>query len=247
MRNSFTPFPNKNLEVFDRYITNEKSSGNLLASPAAIGDYQLTFTAGHGAVVDDVVTIQEGGHTSQAEITAVATNLITLDTRLDHAFTTAADVYLGAENIALNGSMASPVICRVKPAPEAIISVSRMIITITDDTAMDDAKFGGITALANGIVLRKYGDSGSFVKNFCNIKSNNEFALRTYDLTYSDKAPAGVYGLRTRRTFAGDEKQATFIRLDGSRNDELQIVIQDDLTGLTSMNAVAQGNIARGG
>jgi hypothetical protein len=62
------------------------------------------------------------------------------------------------------------------------------------------------------------------------------------DLTYSDKAPAGFYGMRVRRSFNGPDKNDVVIELEKDTSDELQLIIQDNLTGLTSFKIVAQGH-----
>jgi len=105
---------------------------------------------------------------------------------------------------------------------------------------MDDAKFGGITALSKGIVVRV---KDGYMKNIFYARSNNDLREQTFDVVYADKAPAGQYGLGCRRTFNGQEKNGVTIRLDGSSNDQLQIYLQDNLTGLTKMSIIAQGHV----
>ena len=65
-----------------------------------------------------------------------------------------------------------------------------------------------------------------------------------FDATYIDDTlgPSGEYGFRTRRTFGGQNKNGVVIRLDGE-DDSFQLIVQDDLTGLTFMEAVAQGHV----
>ena len=108
---------------------------------------------------------------------------------------------------------------------------------MTDTSAMDDALFGGLTALTNGLVVRKK-VNGVF-STHANFKYNGKFADSMYDITYADKAPAGSYGLRGRWTI---EASGSIIRLDGANGDELQILVQDNLTGLSSLHWNAQGH-----
>ena len=105
---------------------------------------------------------------------------------------------------------------------------------------MDSAKFGGISALANGVVLRKV---DGVYHNIFNIKTNGDFALRSFDVAYDDKAPAGSYGFRCRTTFAGQSKRGVTIRLNGTSGDELQILNQDSLGALSHFNAIVQGHV----
>ena len=64
-----------------------------------------------------------------------------------------------------------------------------------------------------------------------------------YDVVYSDKAPAGYFGLNFRRTFGGQNKNGVVIRLCADDSDTLQVIIQDDLTDLDDFSVIAQGHI----
>ena len=110
-------------------------------------------------------------------------------------------------------------------------------MTMTDQTAMDDAKFGGITALSNGLIFRIV---NSFQKSIFNFKTNGDFRQWGYDLDYASKAPAGFYGVSSRITFGGKEKHGVVLSISG--DDELQIIVQDDLTALDTLRISAQGN-----
>jgi hypothetical protein len=240
----FPPSHNENQRIVDLYLSSQVARGNFLASPAAIDDYIITLTGGHAAAVDQVITILEGDKHSQAEITNVNVNDITINTPLDNDFTAAADVILGNENQNLVGTQAAPIIAYLEPPPLAIWHITRMLIEISDQTAMDTALFGGILALTNGVIVRTR--NGNLARNIFTSKSNGEFAVRAYDVEYDTKAPAGFFGFRCRRSFAGKDKQDAQVRLDGSKGEQLQLVVQDDLTGLDTFKIVAQGHVLGG-
>jgi hypothetical protein len=109
---------------------------------------------------------------------------------------------------------------------------------ITDDTAMDDGKFGGIGALPNGIVLRV---NNGVIQNLWNVKTNGELGLLCYDSAYADRAPSGQFGFRFRNTYAGQAKHGVVIRLD--QNDTLEVLIQDNLSALLDFRMMAQGHV----
>ena len=66
-----------------------------------------------------------------------------------------------------------------------------------------------------------------------------------YDVQYIDATlgPGGEYGLRGRRTFAGQDKAGVTLRLHAETNDSFQVVVYDDLSALTNFQVIAQGHI----
>ena len=227
-------------EIIDLYMMREDDTF-ILASGVSIDDNSFTVEAGHSITVGQIVCFQEGIKVMQAEVLSVVTNTIGIDTPFDFAFSVGGGCTNGTNNMAVDGSV-TPQIFRITPknlTDGQEWDITRIIFNITDDTIMDTEKFGGIPKLTNGIVLRvKNGQ----IKNIFNAKKNGSFAERVFDIAYDDKAPAGSFGFRARRTFAGQSKNGVTIRLSATNNDELQIMIFDDLTGLNEFEAVAQGH-----
>jgi len=131
-------------------------------------------------------------------------------------------------------------IFELDPPYGTVWQLTRILPTIIDGTVMDDAKFGGISALTNGVTLKATTEAGR-VAIFGNWKSNQDLKLDMYDVGYSDKAPAGSYGLSGRWTFTNAEVVA---ELDGDDADQkMEILIQDDLTDLIDFRVKAQGRV----
>ena len=209
-----------------------------LSIPAVIDEYTVTLVDATGVIAGTYICLKEGSRVFQAKILSVATNTLTLDTPLDHTFTTATTANNSTAQLAVDGSTTS-VAASVFPN-SGKWDIVRVIISMTHASSADDGKFGGIAALTKGIVLRK---SNGIHHTIFNAKTNGDLRERTYDVTFSDKAPAGEYGTTIRRTFGGQDKNGVVIRLDSELNDMFELIIQDDLTGLTSLRAVAQGHI----
>ncbi len=210
-----------------------------LASDTAIDDRTITLQAGHSLVVGNCIHLKEDTRFYQGTVLTVVTNTITLDMPLDFAFTTAASGQRCTQSLNVNGSAAEQ-IAHINPPAGAIWNIIRLIIHITDGTAMDNSTFGGISALTNGIVLRV---KNGFYSNVFNIKNNGDFIEHSFDVAYDDKAPAGTFGFRARTTFAGLDKRGVIVRLTDT--DELQLLINDDLTALLDFAIVAQGHYTR--
>ena len=212
-------------------------------SPISEGDITIDFTSVAGFAVGSEIKLEEGGtqEIGLLTITNIAALVVTVDRPIGNDYTVAADIDEVDSNMAVSGTLASPEIFEIDPPSGTIWQITRVLSSITSTTAMDDAKFGGITALTNGVSLRATTSAGRTVV-FGNWKSNYDMKLDMYDVEYSDKAPAGSNGLNGRWTFTKAEVVA---ELDGDASpvQKLEILIQDDLTGLATFLMRGQGRV----
>lgn len=215
----------------------QKLADIVLASPVSVDSRTITLTGGHGTVNGNVICLKENGRHYQGIVTNVATNVITLDSPVDYAYSVSAVSYRSSYAMNVNGSV-TPQVFSVIPPTGSKWHIYGMDLAITDNSAMDDALFGGLTALPNGIVFRK---KDGLYKNFFNVKANGEFNLRATRVDYSSKAPAGSYGLNVELSFV--DHNGCAIELDGTLAEEMQIIVQDDLTGLASFAATVSGHV----
>ena len=213
-----------------------------LTAPTALDNTVLNVAAGHGAVIGNYICLKEGFNFYQGEVLAVTANTITLDTPLDFAYTAGATCTATNIQMNVNGTAAVPRIFHIRPNVGVKWDIVRMILVMEGSTAMDSSLFGNIAALTNGIVIRK--KDGTY-KNIFNAKSNADFANRSFDVAYDDRAgvPAGIYSFRCRRTFGGQSKNGVVIRLDGDLLEDFQILVRDPLAALGKFNAIFQGHI----
>lgn len=223
-------------ETLDLYFIKSLNDVTLAAN-VTIDTYTLTLVNGHGCVAGDILRFKEGTRFMRAIVLTVATNTITIDTPFEYAFTTAASVSRGTYDMNVDGSTTRQIF-EVSPSGMPIADhITGITLVIEASTATDDSKFGNLTALTNGIVLRV--KDGTY-KNIFNLKTNGAF--RHYgQLEYTDKSGGGNYGVALRQPFT--ENNGVIVRLDGLTNDSLQIIIQDNLTGLTKFRAKAHGHI----
>lgn len=224
-------------DIVDYYITRQIRALTLVT--AIIDTRTVTVTDATGVIVGNYLCLQSGVRAFQARILAINGNVLTIDSPLDFTFPVDSVAAETSPDMNVDGSV-TPVIFELKPGAGVQWDVTRILIVILDEVAMDDGKFGGITALTNGCVLRK---ADTVHHKIFNIKTNGAMAQRMYDVQYADKAPAGQYGLRARRSFAGQDKNGVVIRLDGDNEESLQMIIQDNLTGLLSFRVIAQGHV----
>jgi len=212
-----------------------------LSADPAVGDLTITVTSTTGYVDGAYIGIFSAGGLFSFfhQVGAVAGNVVTLDRPLDADFESGDTTFSGAVGMNINGAVTTQVFV-IGPVMTAEVDITRVLGYIQGATSMDDGDFGDIAALTNGVVLRKHDGSGGY-QNQWNLKSNGEIGLLCFDSAYTDKAPAGSYGFRFRNTYAGQAKHGVTLRL--LPGESLEILIQDDLTGLEDFRLMAQGHL----
>jgi hypothetical protein len=231
-------------------IVNMSSTSNTttLTVATSIGDSTITVAAATGLVDGAMITIADpvsGRYYLGHQVGAIAGLVVTVDTPLDYAYPIAsAEVSIGSHNLNVSGTIATPKIFSVRAGEQSdvptTIDVTRIIITCVDTTPISMSGFCGGAALTNGLVLRSVDGT---TQNIFNIKTNQDLMNLAYDFTPQLVAgnPPGYDGFVSRLTFAGQNKMGVAIRL--GPGEDLEMIIQDDLTGLTSLFVIAEGHV----
>lgn len=198
----------------------------------AVGDeLQLTTAAG---------TFRES---TFPVITAIdlVTHVLTLDRPLDSAWSIGDTVEIIFENMAVTGSLYSPVSYKMYPIPGTIMHVESFVLNITMSSTGDDSIFGNLTELTNGAILRAYNGAQGLYGTFTNWKTNGDIRMDMATIEYHDKAGGGLHSV------AGDgrisERTGAIPELIADNGDYLEILIQDDLVALATFRLKAQGHI----
>jgi len=110
-------------------------------------------------------------------------SVITLDTPIDQELQINSDVAASSIDMAVDGSTTTQTfqIGPVGPGSTQTVHITRIMGHLLDSTAMDDGKFGGISALTNGIVLRH---NDGVIQNIWNVKTNGDLRLICYNADY---------------------------------------------------------------
>lgn len=213
-----------------------------LSIDAVVNEYTITVADATLVSVGSYVCLQENSRAFQAQILSIAGNVLTLDTPLDYGFTTSASAQERTPDLNLDGSV-TPISASLQPAPGTKWDITRILLVMTHTSAGDDARFGNIeNGLTKGIVLRK---SDGIHHTIFNAKNNGDIRIRAFDVVYSDKAGGGLFSTSMRRSFAGQDKNGVVMRLDGDSNEKIEVLIQDDLSSLSSFKVVAQGHVVQ--
>ena len=212
--------------------TDEAASDTLNGAVAA-GDQVITLNDATGFSAGDIISLKLGAvHTHQYRtIISIATNDLTLDAEVDTALTDGSEVQEVSRNLAAKDGSSTPVIFTATPKPSEKIDVMRMILTMTHKSQGTDALLGSLTAITNGLHLRKNNGDGTY-ETLGIWKDNQDIRGDMYDLQYSDKAGPSTFGTSTRwRIFDGT---GSVVNLDAANGESLEIVVQDDLTASTN-------------
>lgn len=227
---------------------NKVTNNTTLSTTASVGDYDIIVTSSTGISVGSYIilfnpTVERA---MVAYATGVAGTTITLDTPLDYDFPSGTYVDIATTNLGVNGSTTVQTFgirgTGAPPGVDLTIDVTRLIFSCTCSSAVDLTKFGNLTRLTNGLVLRSR--NGNY-KNIFNLKDNAEIAGTMYEfIVFQSSNPAqGVDGFIAQLTFAGSNKIGVAIRLPVG--EDLQLLVQDDLSGLINFEVMAEGHIVQ--
>jgi hypothetical protein len=224
-------------------ITNTTALTNAVAidDKTVVIDTTTGFVDGtHITIADDVSNRYSIYH----QVGAVAGKTISLDRPIDYAFPAGTQITAGTHEMAVNGSV-TPVIFSVRSGDtptglNVYVDITRIIFKCITATAVDLTTFGDLARLTNGLVLRRVDGTYS---NIFNCKDNGELAGIMYDFSVAQATNPvqGVDGFTGRLTFGGQNKIGVVVRI--GPGEDLQAIVQDDLSGLTSFSIVAEGHV----
>lgn len=231
--------------IINTQFDQHQATTTTFAVAASAGATSFTVSSVVGFAVNDFIHIANAaGDVAELvhpEITAIVGNVITIDRPLDNGYIIGDSVIKTYINIATTaGTLAAPQSFTVQPLDGDVWHLTRILIEMTHTTAGDNGLFGDLTALTNGVVLRRYDGATSSFSTFTIWKTNSDIVTDMYDVTYSARSGGGgAYGTNCRGTFKNAD---AIVKLDGAVGDYLQILVQDDLTSLTSFRVKAQGH-----
>lgn len=235
---------NRTTTPLDTYFVQPKGPPTFLTAATAIDDVTIDVVSVANVLIGDYVGIFSviSDRFYFATVLDVTSLTLTLDTPFDFTFQIGDSVIITKRNLGVDGSVTPQtfVVNGSNTSSVVIFDITRIMIQMLTDTAVDLGKFGDLTALTNGLVLRK---TDGVTNNIWNVKTNGDFANLAYDFTtYAATNPAqGVNGIAVRYTFTGPDKHGTAIRL--AQNDSLELIVQDDLSDIIDFKVIAQGHI----
>lgn len=231
-------------ETLDVPFLRQLNPNSTIAVETVIDSRTVTVSAGHGALVGNTLEIANGGLTfMQTEILAVVGDVLTIDQPVNHVYPAGSFAIISTDDMLVDGSI-TPVIYSILPLPLQAGHIIRILLDIRGTGDMDFSTFGSDAGLVNGCVLRIRRADGDF-KNLFNWKDNGDFLNKSFDNTFLLPKQGGtIKSFIARNTYGGQDKRGVVIVLDGSLGEELQVIIQDDLTAGDNVEfrMIAQGH-----
>jgi hypothetical protein len=226
----------------DLYFITPDGTPTTTSATSDKGDRTITLTSTSGFTDGQYLGIFQGTGAFYfgTQIGAPVGSVITIDSPLDFDVISGANVVPVSRELNVDGS-STPVVFDIRGPATAngtqMIDITRVIITMFTGTAPTFGTFGDISALTNGVVLRR---NNGVTENIWNVKTNGDFASLAYDFTIYTALGVGQDGFACRQTFSGQDKHGVAIRLGSG--DMLDFIVQDDLTDLDQFRIIAQGH-----
>lgn len=149
----------------------------------------------------------------------------------------------GSESAVINCAVYSSDRCDfiIQPPADEVWEIHRLIFSIGDNGVISSEDYGGISnGLTNGIEIRSYTNGVEFnLTNDQPVLENAHWGKFMYDISIVDWGSGFDY-VQGRWTFANS---GTVILLNGSMNDSIRVIIQDDLSSLHEHNFLFQGHV----
>lgn len=209
-------------------------------SLGALDDYVINVTSASGFAVGQYLTMYNvaSNRVFFAEVLAINTLAITLDRPLDFPFPSGSEVSVGSTNMNVDGSVTPQIFGVRNPASSDValeVDISRLMFAMLTASTPQLSDFGDITnGITRGVQIRRV--DGTY-QNIINFKTNMELKEILYDLQIQTVANNAQDGLTARFILTNLEQ---VVRIGAG--EDLQVVIQDDLTSLTSFTMIAEGS-----
>lgn len=229
----------------DFFFSKLKTTPTTVAVATAVDDYTVELTSTVGCEIGDYFGTFNADDESDNRayfggIAGVASNVITLDTPIDFAFQIGDTAACFNRNMAVDGSSTTQTFAvEVGSAATQSIAINRIVLSMICASAVNLVKFGDLTALTRGLVLRRV---NGVVNNIWNVKTNGEIQNLCYD--YDPHAALnpvqGQDGVGFRYSLNGPEKHGVIVLLEPG--DRLELIVQDNLLALTQLRVIAEGS-----
>ena len=232
-------------------VTNSTTLAVGITHSPTVFEYNITVDDATGISVGSFITLFSPERSRYSTFTAlvVVSTTVTLDSPIDASYPVGTYVDVATSDMAVNGSVVPVTFglrgTGVPPGVELTADITRLIITCYTAGVGDLGDFGDIAGgILRGLLIRKR-DGNTY--NIFSVKTNGELAGITMDwVPYLATNPQqGINGFVSRLTFSGQDKLGVVVRLP--IGDDIEAIVQDNLTTLTSLEIVAEGSLTSSG
>lgn len=215
------------------------ATNTTLSAAASSGDIDINVVDASGFAVGNEIQVNGADQTTFPVIIGITVNNIQLDRPLDNDHIIGTSITLVHTEMTESGTVAAPVSHIIGPPAGVIWHITRVLISMTHGSAGDLGLFGNLAALTNGVVFRA--NVSGQLGTFSNWKSNADIKNDMFDVEFDTRSGGGgTFGTSGRGSFS---RIGTVVRLDGDLGDHLEMLVQDNLTTLTTFRIKAQGHV----
>lgn len=128
----------------------------------------------------------------------------------------------------------------IQPPASTIYRISRLLVFVQDTNGFTPVEYGNTgSALSNGITVRVHNGTSTVadLTDGVPVQHNGDWARLCYDAQVLSWGTTDEM-LSARLTFT---KAGQFLRLDGDDTEKLEVILNDDFTGLTEHYFLVQG------
>lgn len=230
----------QNSQIISIYAL-KKLNNTILSSETIVNSNIIYFENGHNCKYGDYLNFYGENKINQSKVIGVTGNTIALNAPMDVIFTSGDTIERGTINLGINGTTGSTIFI-AKPSPNIDWHICQIVIYIEDDDTMDGSLFGSISALTKGVLIRK---KNTTYDNILEITRNSQMNMYG-ELKYNDRASSkGVYSLICKLKLNDKSTFGSVIELLSERNDQIEIIIQDDLSALKSFYISIHGHVVQ--
>jgi hypothetical protein len=230
--------------LLDLYFTQQVGTVTTVSTNVVLPTRDVTLTSVAGFIVGSYLGLFSGVSGENryyfGEVLAINSNTLTMDTPLNFEFTASDPAVRLSRELNVDGStVPKPFIIQGGGTGSLLeVDITKIKLIMTCASPVDLSKFGDLASLTKGLTLRRV--DGTYT-NYWNIKNNAQFDLFGEWTPYAATNPAqGIDGMRFVYQVAGQENHGVTSRL--AANEFLELCVQDNLLGLTSLRAIAQGH-----
>lgn len=149
----------------------------------------------------------------------------------------------GVKN-AIGDYSSTPTKFLIKSKPGEMFFINRLLVSIEDDKTCDAEVYGSMaSALTNGVEIKETANDALVVDitDGLPIKTNGEWGRICSSLEVKDWGPTAAYDYIQVCVTFGKCGQPLFI--DGDSKEQLEIILNDDFSGLVAHHFMVQGYI----
>lgn len=228
---------------FQVYLLREDKTDITLTSDVSAGDTVVNVSSGHGFTAGgESLALHEVDNHFQSKVKSVATDAITLYEPVGKDYSTNAVVVRGSIEMNVNGTTPQTFTLNLRDGLTPIDFQYVQITIHNASAAGDDATFGDLTALTNG--LRFYADYGE-LSNLGLFRANSDFREYGAEVIYHARAGGGgTYGVDI--TFDLKRAYGIVLRLDPRLPMTLNSMVQDNVSTLNRLRVSLMGQYTTG-